>query len=277
MSKFSYDIRDAGPLGYAGVNGLAAYESNLTLILIAVWPVLRNHYLKLFVAGIIALNLYCLLFAFSRGAYAGFLAGVLVLALLKYRWLLIPIAVLALAWTAVLPPAVIQRITGTYSGGVLESSAAERVELWEDALNRIGNHPIFGSGYETYAISRKNEDLRDTHNYYLKVLVETGIIGICVFLFLLSKMWATAFRVFRREQSPLIKNLALGMVACMASLLVVNFFGDRWTYVQVNALLWALLGVIARYDVLDATVPVIGEEEKAARGLNDPLVPASSV
>jgi O-antigen ligase len=276
MSKFSYDIRDAGPLGYAGVNGLAAYESNLSLFLIGIWPAIKNRYVKLLTIVVLALNLYCLLFAFSRGAYAGFAIGLVVLAILRYRILLIPLVVVAVAWTTVLPPAVVERITGTYSSGVLESSAAERVELWEDAMKRIASRPILGSGYETYAISRSGEDLRDTHNYYLKVLVETGVVGLIIFLFLMSRMWTVAWHVFRNQTDPFARGAALGMVACLASFFVVNFFGDRWTYVQVNGMLWALLGAIARFDYREELATTTSAQEGAVTAAEEPLIPAQA-
>jgi hypothetical protein len=32
----------------------------------------------------------------------------------------------------------------------------------------------------------------------------------------------------------------------MICVVIVNFFGDRWTYLQVNGFLWVILGLAAR-------------------------------
>ena len=74
------------------------------------------------------------------------------------------------------------------TNGQLDSSAQSRVNLWEDATNTIESNPIFGTGYATYQLTAHYDRLRDTHNWYIKVMLETGIIGIVIVLMLLQQM-----------------------------------------------------------------------------------------
>lgn len=259
-TQFSYEVRDAGPMGYAGVNGFAAFEAQFSLFFLGFTSLYKRWWVKLGIYLMLALNMYSLLFSFSRGAYVGFVIGLVFIGILQERKFLVLLAALAFIWSTVLPPAVIDRITGTYQGGVLESSAEERVQLWEDAVARIKSSPIIGAGFYTYALSREGESLRDTHNYYLKVMVETGIVGLLLFVALLVKMFSVSFGVYRNAKSDFLRAMAFGFCACMISVFIVNIFGDRWTYIQVNAFLWTLLAMITRAYKIEVESPKPKEE-----------------
>ena len=89
-------------------------------------------------------------------------------------------------------------------------------------------------------------NLKDTHNWYVKVLVETGIIGGMFALVLIGQMLRSGFRLFHLAADPLYKGLGLGFLLATVSCMVANFFGDRWTYVEINGILWVLQGAVLR-------------------------------
>ncbi len=86
----------------------------------------------------------------------------------------------------------------------------------------------------------------DTHNYYLKVLVETGAVGLLMFLWILGKSFRQGFRLYRSSDEAFLMSLGLGFAAMLVCAMVANLFGDRWTYLQVNGFLWILLGCTMR-------------------------------
>ena len=94
------------------------------------------------------------------------------------------------------------------------------------------------------------DNLKDTHNWYVKVLVETGVIGMIFALVLFQQMLSLGYRLFRRAEDPLYKGLGLGLVLATCSCAVANFFGDRWTYLEIMGLLWVLFGIGVRADQL---------------------------
>ena len=73
-----------------------------------------------------------------------------------------------------------------------------------------------------------------------------GIIGLVLFLALLLSMFGSGLRLFRLEQDPFLRSLGLGFSAMIVGAMVLNLFGDRWTYLQVNGFVWVLLGCVAR-------------------------------
>ena len=187
------------------------------------------------------------MYTFSRGGYAAILVGVLVLGLVKDRKLLLLLGIFLLTWQAVVPKPVRQRVNMTEnSNGHLEASAEERVELWTNAENSILHSPIVGEGFATFQMGEHVDNLADTHNWYVKVMVETGIIGLIIVLFLLQQLLATSYRLFKQATDPLYRGLGLGLLVATCSSLVANIFGDRWTYIEITGLLWVLVAAAIR-------------------------------
>ncbi|HET9280882.1 MAG TPA: O-antigen ligase family protein [Candidatus Angelobacter sp.] len=253
ISHFSYEVRDGGPLGYAGVNGVATFEAEFMIFLLGVAAYQKRKSLKMGMWVLVAFSGYCLMISFSREAYAGILIGLLFLGLLKQRWLLIPLAVFLFSWQSFVPTAVKERVDMTYdkTDQQLDSSAEDRVKIWNDAMYLFEQDPVFGDGFDTYRFQHRVSIYTDTHNYFLKVLVEMGAIGLLFFLFLLAKATRLGLKLWKSAQDPFLKSIGLGFALLMACVFVVNFFGDRWLYVEVNGFLWVLLACVVRGQMIE--------------------------
>jgi O-antigen ligase len=258
FSHYSYTLRYSGMMGYAGVNGLAAFEAQFALFVLGSYNSRLSTPRKLLLALVLLSCLYGLLFTFSRAAYIAFAIGVAFLGLMKRRSLLI-VGIMILAGASVLlPRAVVDRVTGTYAQGqgtteiVLDNSSNERLLIWQDAFELIKTSPLRGIGYATYRSLHRIGDFQDTHNFYIKVMLEEGIIGFSIFLVLLWRMFRVGLTLSHDRSDPLYSGLGLGFATCMVGVVVVNFFGDRWSYQQVNSNLWILLGLLCRVLLLNA-------------------------
>ena len=194
------------------------------------------------------------MYAFSRAGYIAVIAGVVLLGILKDRKL-IPIAIVFLCiWQAVVPTAVSERVNMTHNqSGQLEASAQERVDLWTNAEQVILANPIFGTGFATFQLTDHVDNLKDTHNWYVKVMTETGIIGIFFAAALIFQLFRLSWQVFRGARDPLYKGLGLGLLLLYFCSVILNCFGDRWTYLEINGLTWVLVGTAARVRLLMAT------------------------
>lgn len=276
LSHFSYQVRDAGVLGYAGVNGLAAFEAMFVSFLLGTYAFTRRIYAKAGILLILATCCYCLLFSFSRGGYLGFLVGLATVGLFKTRWFLVLTAVIVLGWQTLLPVAVQERISMTTEdaaeGQQFDSSAQERLVLWEDAMDLFKRNPITGTGFQTYGYLGRVGGFRDTHNYYVKVLAETGVVGLALFLVLLYKLFRAGTNLFFGTHDPFWRSIGLGFIALLTSITVMNFFGDRWTYQQADGYLWILLGCVLRGLMVIQEEP---EKVQAIQGL--PLKPEAGL
>ena len=250
FGHYSEQTRDAGPLGYAGENGLASYMVEITCGLIPLLALKKHTVSRLLLLLLVGINISCILFSYSREAYLALAAALCFLAVLRLRLLLVPLVLLGLAWQVVLPTAVQERMTMTYShpgdaeAAQLDSSAQERVTLWTDAMTLFHDNPVFGSGFLTYSHMGRVGSYKDTHNFYLKLLVETGIVGLVLFLLQLLLFFREGFLLFRGTRDPFLSLFGLGFAALVLAAAVVNIFGDRWLFIQVDSNLWILLGCV---------------------------------
>jgi len=254
-NTFDEDKRGGGPLAF-GSNQTAAFLAQFGMFFWGLTLFVKRKKLKLFGYALVATTLFATMYTFSRAAYLAILCAVFVLGLLKDRKLLLILAAFLLTWQTVVPTAVRQRVNMTEnSNGQLEASAQERVDLWQNAWKAIQRSPIVGNGFATFQLGEHVDNLKDTHNWYVKVMVETGIVGLILVLTMLSQIVLLGFRLFRRATDPLYRGLGLGLVIAMSSCLVANFFGDRWTYLEITGLLWVLVAATARALQLTTSIP----------------------
>ena len=264
-TTFDEDKRGGGPLAY-GSNQTAAFLAQFAMFFWGFTQFVKKIKIKILCYGLVAVTLLATMYTFSRGGYLAVLLSVLVLGLLKDRKLLLVLGIFLLTWQTVVPAPVRERITMTKnSNGQLEASAQERVDLWQNAEKSILHSPIVGTGYATFQLGEHVDNLKDTHNWYVKVMVETGIIGLIIAFILLQQMLAISYRLFKRATDPLYQGLGLGLLLATCSCIVANFFGDRWTYLEITGLLWVLVGaaISATHLIESESIAPQGEVDSA--------------
>jgi O-antigen ligase len=260
-TSFDEDKRGGGPLAF-GSNQTAAFLVQFAMFFWGFVQFIRQRKLKLACYLLVAITILAAMYTFSRAGYLAILFSVLVLGVLKNRKLLLVLGVFLLVWQSVVPTAVRERVNMTEdSNGQLEASAQERVDLWENAERSILGSPIVGSGFATFQLGEHVDNLKDTHNWYVKVLVETGLIGLIVASLLLQQLLTLSYRLFKRTSDPLYQGLGLGLLLATCSCIVSNCFGDRWTYVEITGLLWVLAGAAIRANHLALAESTVGPLE----------------
>lgn len=249
-ANFDENKRSGGPLSY-GSNQTAAFLSQFGMFFWGFMQYLKRFKAKLACYGTIALTLLACMYCFSRAGYLAIVVSVIVLGILKDRKLILIAAVFLATWQTIVPTAVTERVKMTHTeDGRLEASAQERVDLWTDAEQTFTSYPIFGTGFATFQYGQHVDNLKDTHNWYVKLLVETGLVGFIFALCMIQQMFVVPLRLFRKATDPLYRGLGLGLLVCLVSLIITNMFGDRWTYIEINGLLWILIGAALRADQL---------------------------
>jgi O-antigen ligase len=143
-----------------------------------------------------ALILITDILTFSRGGYLGLLAG-LIFALFLFRKQLlekfsikkfaaINIFVLIVAVTIIFPNPISNRLLSSFDAS--EGSNSERFANWNQSLEVIKNNPL-GVGIGNYSLEIKpSADYREpiySHNLYLDIAAETGILNALIFIWLI--------------------------------------------------------------------------------------------
>jgi putative inorganic carbon (HCO3(-)) transporter len=246
------------------VNGLAAFEAMFCTFVLGILTFVRNIAARIGLVLVLVSGIYCLLFSFSRGGYIGFLCGMITVGVLRSRKYLVLALVVIFGWQVLLPTSVQQRISMTTEGsgnGQFDSSSEERLTLWRDALDMFERNPVTGTGFNTYEFMHRVGSYQDTHNYYLKVLAETGLVGMILFLFLLRMLFTSGWQLYRSTNDLFWSAVATGFTAMVICAIFLNFFGDRWSYQQVDGYLWMLLGIVSRGQIETNQLEIEGFDE----------------
>jgi hypothetical protein len=270
FSNQTENIRGSGVLGYAGANGLAAFEVGVAIFLLGFYSFKLPLLAQLGSLVVLLGCCYGVLFTFSRAAYIAMGLGIVFIGFVQKRSLLILATVGVLLSPLILPTSVLDRISGTYvqpteSGEQkLEGSAEKRLLILKAAIPVVMSNPIVGIGFDTWRYLHPVGNLKDTHDYYLRVLAEEGVVGLWLFLAVIWGMFRHGYSLFRNSRDALFSSLGLGLAACMLGAMVVNAFGDRWSYIQVDSYWWILLALVGRARLLESKA---NAEEEAAPGV----------
>jgi O-antigen ligase len=145
----------------------------------------------------------------SRGSVLALLASGLMVPLTFRKWsfrlkiaTVVLVVVGAITAIGVVPRAAWERL-GSTQGEITQGTMNDRKDIWKGGLEVFREHPFLGVGAGTFAQSVQREMGFGlvAHNTFLSVLVEQGIIGFGIFLFLLIALIGTAWKMPVLERS----------------------------------------------------------------------------
>jgi len=272
-AESSYPGRALGPFGQPNRLGgflIASIPLALALAFAAQDRLLRAS--LLLAVLILALGL---IYTFSRGAWIGLGAGLIVLALLLVRWpALRPEPALAALAAAliVIPilaalPSIAARIAPRPTGNPAwnlpfdperEGSGAMRKEIWSGALAAAAARPIAGWGIGTFreAFDRsKNPRLQrleaeggrtadQAHSFYLETLSERGVLGLAAFLVFAIVVLAGGMAALGTGAPPEARLLSAGLLASLTALLVHALLEDNLSFAAHGTVFAACSGLL---------------------------------
>jgi len=247
---YSDDLRISGTFMDLGANEMGAFSAMMSLLslgcLFSCWNIKKYRYL--FAICFISASV-CLLYSYSRGGYVAFLLGAIIIILNyeKRKKLYLPIIIMTTIFIFNLPKSVEERFsTINASEEDRDESADSRFVFWGIVFEKFLERPIQGFGYHTAQDKRINPHEMDTHNYYMKMLVERGMIGFITFIMLLMAFKKLIKQKLNLNSNDVIKNgVALGMLGAWYALVLGNMFGDRFSHYPIATNLWVFVALIS--------------------------------
>jgi O-antigen ligase len=268
------DPRIEGLMGQRNEEG-AFFTMYFPLLLTLLFISFRKEF-KILIYAATALSCYGLIFTLSRGAMIAFPMAILFLGILKYRRLLLPLCIFG-AIIFYSPPKVIsERFNETYEGEkasaaqfdedivdieeydelieTIDSSSFKRILIWKGALRAISESPLFGIGfnrfpyvaYEYTGVPR----LRSPHNTYIEIMLNSGIIGLGLYLWLFYIVFKSAFKLVRNCNDKLYEAIGWGFMGCLIASFPVNMFGSHLFRYQLMGYFWILIGMVMRLNIM---------------------------
>ncbi len=250
--KFSWALKSiTGSFDFpstATANEVGAFFAQYIPLILGITLCSRKKIKKIILTCIAFFSCFPLVWSYSRGAWYAFIASVFFLGLIKDKRLLIAIFILIILAPKFLPSSVIDRSSIFTDSKVLDHTAQVRKQVLIEGIHAMANlrYTFFGMG-----LNQANDYIGiDTHNVYLRFLLEFGIFGFFVFMWVLYKSFKTAWILYRYSRDDIVRGCAVGFLACLISVVIVNSTGTRLIIESISNYFWILIGLIARLSIL---------------------------
>jgi O-antigen ligase len=252
-----------GPFSHP--NGFASFLLIVSVIATVAFFEARRLWIRVGVGLLLGGAVTCLLFTYTRAAWVGFAIAILLLGVLRYRRLLV-IGLVAVLLAALAAPGATRRAEERFndlsSSSAIHSrnSWAWRTGQWEKMVPFGLERPVLGRGFGSYArntvtvfgfrdahygtLPKKENGVFGfgAHNDYVKSLVETGVVGLVLWVLTLGGVISVAARARRvREIAP----WATGVLAVGVALSLVSLADNIQTAYVDMLYLFALAGAVA--------------------------------
>jgi O-antigen ligase len=203
---------------------------------------------RLVLLGVSVVQLGGLAVTFSRGAWIGFVIGLVALIVLAYRrYLLGLLGAAVVVWFAA-PKVFIERLLFSFSSAYAAKSMTGlgRLWRWESALQHIADKPLLGLGLGTFGGT--TAALFGywgiwVDNYYLQMAAEGGLLLLAFFLWLMWRNLKGLMRSHAIAADPYLKALAAGVFGAVIAIIVAHFFEADWEGVSVAVGFWFMCGL----------------------------------
>ena len=209
-----------------------------------------NSFRDQFIYGLFALLFAVpLIYTQSRSSYLAAIPAILAFVWLseKRQWIIVAILLLGITLPFIAPNPAKERVSYTFTQGRnqkdvvelgdvrLDTSLSARLRSWKGAAKDWVKHPILGFGVTGY---------RFVDAQYVRVITETGLLGLITFLVLITTIFRLAYKVFKETTEPLHKGLAMGFLAGFVGLLSHAIGANTFIIVRIMEPFWFVTAMV---------------------------------
>ncbi|HEX9116401.1 MAG TPA: O-antigen ligase family protein [Anaerolineae bacterium] len=195
------------------------------------------------VALFLALDVFALYLTHSRSALVGLVVAALLLGVVRYRKLVL---IVALGIAALLLVPQTQAYVAHFMAGIELQDQATQMRLGEykDAIALITRYPWFGVGFSG---SPDPSLYVGVSSVYLLMAEEMGVVGVALFLLIVAGVLLSLARAWlRQRRDPRREALILGLAGAVAAGMVgglLDHYLFNLVYPHMSTVFWILLGL----------------------------------
>lgn len=204
--------------------------------------------------GLFAALSLCLILTYSRGAWLSAAALVLFFGFVwdKRLWslfLLVPPVLLFYRG------GVTNRLMSIFSYSEADTSVSMRLDMWNGALEMLGDHPVLGIGWGAFKymypvynefVQQAGITIYHAHNMFFNIAAETGLAGFFFFLwFFLGCGWYGLKALQNGGLSHFDRAMAMAMSAAVISQAVCGFGDYDLFSTQISLTFWLLCAIFS--------------------------------
>lgn len=229
----------------------------------------------------IILNLACIYFSYTRGAWVALFTLPAFYLIVKYRFTKVAILTSFVGLSVFIgillhenkylhyAPDFVKTIyheefsdhmSATFQ--MQDMSTVERFYRWIAAYKMFTERPVTGFGpgnfvhnyksYTVYAYSTyisDNEEGSSVHNYFLTMLTEQGIPGLIFFIILVVVIVVYIEKIYHQQETDSGRLYIMALGCCFMVLLVNNFFSDLLEADKLGPLFFMMAALLVREDL----------------------------
>lgn len=204
----------------------------------------------------IALMLVCLVFTWSRGAWLGFLFGMLLFFIVfskKTVLVLLGILFASPFLTFLVPNTVAERFLSI--GNLAESSISYRISAWYGVIELLNQtlwcgigvgSAAFEAAYPSVALAGA-QTIKHAHSIYLQLLAELGAIGLLVFLMIVFLFAQNCFEYLLRVNHRDERGVVIAGLFAVSAMLVMGITDHIWYDYRIFLCFWTVIGLVNSY------------------------------
>jgi putative inorganic carbon (HCO3(-)) transporter len=251
-------------------NPFAIYLTMLIVMGAALFPHLSTRK-RLAMAPLLVCSVISLYFTYTRSAWIAAVVGLLVVAYVGRRRLMLGVMLGGMLLSVVAVPTIASRFadlgSATNPSGAASNSLTWRFNYWGEVLPLASKDPITGIGLKMSSFTTNQQ--KEPHNDFLRAYVETGVVGTLAYFALLFSMGAVArqsLRHTRRRRGSYEHSVAVGFTGCVIAFVLISIVSNvisevivLWYYVAFAAAAYAVTQY--RENAILRGLPVPDEED----------------
>lgn len=116
-----------------------------------------------------------------------------------------------------------------------------RIDIFKASLVTIANNPL-GIGLGTFRLKRVYHDIHHTHNLYLQIALERGVLGFIIFIWLLFRFFSE--NIMSKIDDPVYRNIRMALMIGLTSVLLNGLVDYPFYSQRIAILFWMVMGLV---------------------------------
>lgn len=225
-------------------NAYARYLTFMIVFGVAIYPHLKGTQ-KVVMRVLLLLSTIFLLQTLTLTCIIAAIVGLIVIGIVARRGTLLAGFVVVAVLAAFAVPGLAARFdvlqTSDPSGAPSGNTLAWRFNYWAEVLPLANRNPVTGIGLGS--TSFETDAAKQPHNDFLRAYVETGVVGLLIYIGVLASFVATSRRAVRRAvRGTFAHAVATGALACAVLVIVESLTSNVITN---SVALWYLVAFVA--------------------------------
>ncbi len=128
-----------------------------------------------------------------------------------------------------------------YRKQILDSTISMLKDYWGTGVGlgtRVWN--VIFNRYKSFGLT----NVAHTHNLFLQIWSEAGIIAILTFLLMGFRMTRNTYAAVRKKENPALSNILAASLSAIAGLVAMGFADHVWFYNRILFMFWIISAVL---------------------------------